>query len=62
MPKLNNGKYGLSFSLDDGIPGVSDIVCRMDNVLIFSVAEQVEEKQFGIIYVEDKDIEIEEIQ
>ena len=62
IPKLNNGKYGLSFSLDDGIPGVSDIVCRMDNVLIFSVAEQLEEKQFGIIYVEDKDIEIKEIQ
>ena len=61
IPKLNNGRYGLSFSLDDGIPGLSDIVCRMDNILIFSVAEKSEEKQYGIIFVEDKDIKIEEI-
>ncbi len=61
IPKLNNGKYGLSFSLDDGVPGMSDVVCRMDNILIFSVAEQLEEKQYGIAFIEEKDIDIEEI-
>lgn len=61
IPKLNIGKYGLSFSIDDGVPNLSDIVCRMDNILVFSVTEQLEDKQFGIIYVEEKDIEVEEI-
>lgn len=61
IPKLNNGKYGLSFSLDEGMPGMSDIICRMDNVLIFSVMEEVEDKQFGIIYIDEKEIEIEEL-
>lgn len=61
IPQLNVGKYGVSFSLDDGVPGMSDIVCRMDNVLIFSVVKQFEDKQFGIIYIDEKDIEVEEI-
>lgn len=61
IPNLNTGKYGVSFSLDDGVPGMADIVCRMDNVLIFSVVQQFEDKQFGIIYVDEKDVEVEEI-
>lgn len=61
IPKLNNGKYSMSFGIDEGVPGMSDVVCRMDNILIFSVVEQSEDKQFGIIYIDDKDIEIEEI-
>ena len=61
VPELNFGKYGISFSLDDGIPGMSDIVCRMDNVLIFSVVKKQEDKQYGIIYINDKEVEIEEI-
>ena len=40
---------------------MADIVCRMDNVLIFSVVQQFEDKQFGIIYVDEKDVEVEEI-
>lgn len=61
VPELNIGKYGVSFSIDDGIPGMSDIVCRMDNILIFSVIKKQEDKQFGIIYINDKDVEVEEI-
>lgn len=61
LPKLNNGKYSLSFGIDEGVPSMSDVVCRMDNILIFSVVEDSEDRQFGIIYIEDKDVIIDEV-
>lgn len=58
LPKLNNGKYSLSIGLDDGMPGLSDIVHRLDNVFIYDVIIDSNDKQFGIVYIENTDVEM----
>ena len=61
LPRLNQGQYALSIGLDNGIMGVSDIIHRLDNVVIFKVLENKLERQYGIIYIEDKELSVKEI-
>lgn len=58
LPRLNEGRYSLCVSLDDGVPGMSDIICRLDYLLSFDILNKKEIRQYGVIYLPEMNTQI----